>query len=261
MKQMELGLEMVERIVKSVNGINPDATGDITVTEVENARKLGDQDITFFAEKSHFNALHGTVNEVIRLTENAMNKAKMAQDAANAAQTIADSAVKSVNHLMPDVDGDVQVEEVENTQKLGNQPASYYATKTDADAAKAAAETAKTAAEAAQITANGAQESVNIVQSGLNDKVDKVVGKQLSANDYTDAEKTKLADIDEGANRYVLPIEQTTGASKMTVMSQKAVTDAVNMVFETPIVLGTVNYGKTLPANAGAGRLFFLLDQ
>ena len=37
-------------------------------------------------------------------------------------------------------------------------------------------------------------------------KVDKVSGKQLSTNDYTTAEKNKLAGIAEGANNYVHPI-------------------------------------------------------
>ena len=39
----------------------------------------------------------------------------------------------------------------------------------------------------------------------LDYKVDKVSGKGLSTNDYTTAEKTKLAGIETGANNYVLP--------------------------------------------------------
>lgn len=39
----------------------------------------------------------------------------------------------------------------------------------------------------------------------LSGKVDKVAGKGLSTNDYTTAEKTKLAGIAEGANKYVHP--------------------------------------------------------
>lgn len=39
-----------------------------------------------------------------------------------------------------------------------------------------------------------------------NNKVDKVNGKGLSSNDYTHAEKTKLAGIAPGANNYKLPI-------------------------------------------------------
>lgn len=39
----------------------------------------------------------------------------------------------------------------------------------------------------------------------LDDKVDKVEGKDLSTNDYTTAEKAKLAGIATGANNYVHP--------------------------------------------------------
>lgn len=39
----------------------------------------------------------------------------------------------------------------------------------------------------------------------LTKKVDKVSGKQLSTNDYTTSEKTKLAGVETGANKYVHP--------------------------------------------------------
>lgn len=42
-------------------------------------------------------------------------------------------------------------------------------------------------------------------------KVSKVAGKDLSTNDYTDAEKKKLSGIDEGANKYTHP---TTAGNK-----------------------------------------------
>jgi len=42
-------------------------------------------------------------------------------------------------------------------------------------------------------------------KSNWNNKVDKVFGKQLSSNNYTDVEKTKLALIESGANKYVHP--------------------------------------------------------
>lgn len=53
----------------------------------------------------------------------------------------------------------------------------------------------------------------------LSGKVDKVVGKDLSTNDYTTAEKTKLAGIAEGANKYVHPsyTAKTSGLYKVTV--------------------------------------------
>ena len=40
----------------------------------------------------------------------------------------------------------------------------------------------------------------------VDNKVNKVVGKQLSTEDYTTAEKSKLAGIESGANKYTLPI-------------------------------------------------------
>ena len=71
----------------------------------------------------------------------------------------------------------------------------------------------KTTGEWAQV-AGGTGEVVNAVTNGdmkavtsnavaeaLNDKVDKVTGKGLSTEDYTTAEKTKLA----GLSNYTLP--------------------------------------------------------
>lgn len=53
----------------------------------------------------------------------------------------------------------------------------------------------------------------------LSGKVDKVAGKGLSTNDYTTAEKTKLAGIADGANKYVHPsyTAKTSGLYKVTV--------------------------------------------
>ena len=50
-------------------------------------------------------------------------------------------------------------------------------------------------------------------------KVDKVEGKGLSANDYTDAEKAKLEGIAEGANKYEHPTHtaKESGLYKVTV--------------------------------------------
>ena len=45
-----------------------------------------------------------------------------------------------------------------------------------------------------------------VINAALAGKVDTVTGKGLSTNDYTDAEKTKLAGIAEGANAYTLPV-------------------------------------------------------
>lgn len=57
-------------------------------------------------------------------------------------------------------------------------------------------------------------DAVAAIVSTVSGKVDKVSGKQLSTNDYTTAEKTKLAGIAAGANNYTHP--STHAASVIT---------------------------------------------
>lgn len=62
------------------------------------------------------------------------------------------------------------------------------------------------------------------VNAAIGNKVDKVSGKGLSTNDYTTAEKTKLAGIAEDANNYIHPSSHsadmiTTTTSKQFVSS------------------------------------------
>ena len=52
----------------------------------------------------------------------------------------------------------------------------------------------------------------NSVDALLDDKVDKVSGKQLSTNDYTTTEKNKLQGIENNANNYTLPNSSSTVA-------------------------------------------------
>lgn len=49
-----------------------------------------------------------------------------------------------------------------------------------------------------------------VITKALADKVDKVNGKGLSTNDFSNAEKEKLADIEEGANKTVIDTELDT---------------------------------------------------
>ena len=55
------------------------------------------------------------------------------------------------------------------------------------------------------------------VSTALGKKVEKVDGKQLSTNDYTTAEKTKLAGIAEGANNYTLPTASANAKGGITL--------------------------------------------
>ena len=53
------------------------------------------------------------------------------------------------------------------------------------------------------------QAELEIIRASVNERVEKVEGKQLSTEDYTTEDKTKLASIAEGANNYVLPEAST----------------------------------------------------
>lgn len=66
-------------------------------------------------------------------------------------------------------------------------------------------------------------------QNTINNKVDKVDGKGLSTNDYTNEEKSKLAGIEAGAE-VNNPLYTTTGQNTDGAMTQKAVTDALSDV-------------------------------
>lgn len=65
-------------------------------------------------------------------------------------------------------------------------------------------------------TDNDQSAKIAALESG---KVDKVEGKELSSNDFTDAYKTKLGGIAQGANKYVLPTAtaETIGGVKVGV--------------------------------------------
>ena len=45
--------------------------------------------------------------------------------------------------------------------------------------------------------------NIDGLQNTLDNKIDKVSGKGLSTNDFTSAEKEKLASIEEGAKKMV----------------------------------------------------------
>ena len=62
-----------------------------------------------------------------------------------------------------------------------------------------------------------------VVKSALDGKVDTVSGKGLSTEDYTTAEKTKLAGIETGANAYTLPAATTTTLGGVIVGTNLAV--------------------------------------
>ena len=91
----------------------------------------------------------------------------------------------------------------------------------------------------------------------LSGKVDKVSGKGLSTNDYTTAEKTKLAGIAEGANKYVHPsyTAKTSGLYKVTVDATGHVSAVAAVTKDDITALGIpgsdTKYGNATTTNAG----------
>lgn len=92
--------------------------------------------------------------------------------------------------------------------------------------------------------------------NALDTKVDKVTGKQLSTNDFTDTLKTKLDSVETGAqvNR---PIYTGTGQNTDGSMTQKAVTDALdakqNVLINGSITNSLIQDGAVTGAKLSTG--------
>lgn len=94
----------------------------------------------------------------------------------------------------------------------------------------------------------------------LGNKVDKVDGKGLSTNDFTDTLLDKLNSIEEGANKYILPIAKaailggvmigsTLTASATGVLNLPEVTTAGTYAKVTTDIYGRVTSGSSLSAS------------
>ena len=98
----------------------------------------------------------------------------------------------------------------------------------------------------------------------LSGKVDKVAGKGLSTNDYTTAEKTKLAGIAEGANKYVHPsyTAKTSGLYKVTVDATGHVSAVAAVTKGDITALGIPGQDTTYPeATAAKAGLMSAADK
>ena len=98
----------------------------------------------------------------------------------------------------------------------------------------------------------------------LSGKVDKVAGKGLSTNDYTTAEKTKLAGIADGANKYVHPTHTAaaSGLYKVTVDALGHVTATTKVAKNDITALGIPAQDTTYDnATASAAGLMSAADK
>lgn len=84
-------------------------------------------------------------------------------------------------------------------------------------------------------------------------KVDKVTGKQLSTEDYTTEEKTKLSGIDDNANNYTLPAATTTTLGGIIVGDRLSIDDTGKLVatytYTLPTASNTVLGGVKIGSN------------
>ncbi|MDR0580200.1 MAG: hypothetical protein LBG21_06320 [Campylobacteraceae bacterium] len=94
---------------------------------------------------------------------------------------------------------------ISDTLALGETSSTAYA----GDKGKAATTAIGTLASLTTTVKTSLVNAINSLVTALGDKVDKVTGKQLSTEDYTTTEKTKLSGIATGANNYTHPT--TTG--------------------------------------------------
>ena len=71
-----------------------------------------------------------------------------------------------------------------------------------------------------------------VLRTQISTKVDKITGKGLSTNDYTTTEKEKLANIEDGANKYTHPTytAKSSGLYKITVDGTGHVSGATTVV-------------------------------
>lgn len=71
-------------------------------------------------------------------------------------------------------------------------------------------------------------EKISVSLSDLNKKVDKVSGKGLSTNDFTDALKSKLESIPEGGSGTNVIVDDKLSLSSTNPVQNKVITDALN---------------------------------
>lgn len=73
-------------------------------------------------------------------------------------------------------------------------------------------------------------EEIQQIKNSLNNKVDKVSGKQLSTNDYTTTEKQKLAGIATQANKTTVEnvLTSTSSTNALSAAQGKVLKDALD---------------------------------
>lgn len=124
-------------------------------------------------------------------------------------KSVNDQVVEGINVRLTTAENNKAERTYVDTELLKKADKATTYTKTETDdriqaIIGAAPEALDTLAEIAEALNNDPDFAATITNE-LATKVDKVAGKGLSTEDYTTAEKTKLAGIEEGANKYIHP--------------------------------------------------------
>ena len=156
-----------------------------------------------------------SANVAVKGLGSAAYTASTAYDAAGTATTKADAALASAK--------------------------SYTDEKIDALVGEGASETLDTIGEISAAIEEH-QDVTDALNAAIGNKVDKVSGKGLSTNDYTTAEKDKLAGIATGANAYTLP---TASSSTLGGVKTTSTVTSTSGLTACPIISGVPYYKDT----------------
>lgn len=206
------------------------------------------------ADTSHTHTLDGITDTSTYVKMTAAERTKLSGVATGANKTVVDSALSATS-----------TNPVQNMviNSALSEKANASHTHTLADVSETTDKKILTATERTKLSgiAEGANKTIvdsalsststnpvqnNVVNTALGNKVDKVSGKGLSTNDYTTAEKTKLAGISEGANAYTHPT--THPASMISGLATVATSGSYNDLSNKPTI---PTIPSSLPANGG----------
>ena len=96
------------------------------------------------------------------------------------------------------------------------------------------------------------------VTQGLSGKVDKVQGKQLSTEDYTSAEKTKLGGIEAEANKTI--VDSTLSNVSTNPVQNKVVTDKFTEIENSHVELTQAEYDALGNEKYSDDKEYFITD-
>lgn len=106
--------------------------------------------------------------------------------------------------------------------------------------------------------ASGTFDTLGEIETVVKKKVDKVSGKGLSTNDYTTADKNKLASIEDNANAYVHPSTHDVGI--ITGLATVSKTGSYNDLKDKPTIPSVNGFATTEYVDNAVASAEFILN-